>query len=93
MTPRKPKEVAEIERRLKKNAKAAGSPTKRVYCHWVPTDGAYVGEWIICDNYDQSPSSLIYREGKWFARSCWSGVDTPYTYEAALGDSECWYTG
>jgi hypothetical protein len=94
MTPRKPKEVAEIERRLRENAKEAGCPKNRVYCHWNPPD-AYspVGEWSICDNYEQSPSALIYREGKWFSRACWSGEDKPYSYEAALGDSECWYTG
>jgi len=92
MTPRKPKEVAEIVRRLRENAKASGSPRGRVYCFYDEQTKA----WCICDNYEfHSPGALVYRGKRWFYQPCCGSgePEKPYTYEQALGDSECWFTG
>ncbi len=94
MNPRKPKQVAEIERRLRKNAKLAGNPMRRVCCAYTqPEEGLDNGEWGIGDNWEQSPTSLIYRNLKWWSRNHWDGEDKEYSYEQALGDTTCWFTG
>jgi hypothetical protein len=88
-TPRKPKQVAEVERRLRNNSKAAGYPKNRVYCYYESSEKA----WHVCDNWDgYSPSSLVFHDDLWW-RQDHEGVKHTYSYEQALGDTEVWFTG
>ncbi len=85
--PRKPREVAEVYELLRKNAIAAGDGAQRAYCYFEGD------EWRITDNWEKSSHLLIYRDGAWTRRRCFDGEDSPYTYQQALGDAMCWFTG
>jgi hypothetical protein len=92
--PPAPLEVLTVARAMATNAEEAGFGEKRAFCHYVDNEGP-VPEWRISDNWDRSPTALIYREGKWFSRQCFDGNDVPMHggYNEALDTAEIFFTG
>jgi hypothetical protein len=84
-----PIEVANVAKAMKSNAKKAGRPSDSVYV------SEYSNEWIIGDNYEKSPYSIIYRNGNWYYRNTWEGMEQKARggYKEVLDAANMFFTG
>lgn len=87
-----PTEIANVVKAMKLNAKQAGRPSDTVY---VSGPNEPYNEWIVADNYERSPYSIIYRDGKWFYRNMWNGQDSKMRggYNEAMSAASMFFTG
>ena len=90
MNPPIPSEVKDVFEKMKQNAKETEEFEDSVYL------GYNDGEWVIGDNYERSPFSMVFsHNGEWFYRNTISGEDRkmPFGQDTALGCASIWYTG
>lgn len=87
-----PQEAEELARLLVGNAREAGLPEDTVYAR-RESGASSSADYLVGSNFEDGTPTFVLKDGRWFARSPWSGEDRPYTFAKACADARIMWTG